>query len=183
MLPAICGAALAIACWLAITLTIRFQLKQHKKSVGDGLPDALELLAICVGAGLSLENAFQRVSAEMKLSRPALSGELALTWAEISISPDREQALANFAERVNLSAVRSVIGTLSQSMRFGTPLTQSLRTAANEMRNQQLIELEKKAARLPAVLTVPVMLFIMPSLFLIVGGPAAIKIVDLFSQN
>ncbi len=86
----------------------------------------------------------------------------------------------NFAERVNLPAIRPVIGTLSQSMRFGTPLTQSLRAAANEMRNLQLIELEKNAARLPAVLTIPVMLFIMPSLFLIIGGPAAIKLVDLF---
>jgi tight adherence protein C len=182
MLPALCGAAVAIACWLVSLVPIRFQLKQHRKSAGDGLPDALELLAICVGAGLSLESALQRVAAEMKLSRPALSGELELTWAEISISPDREQALANFAERVNLPAVRSVIGTLAQSMRFGTPLTQSLRSAANEMRNLQLIALEKRAARLPALLTIPVMLFIMPAIFLIVGGPAAIKLVDLFGQ-
>ena len=82
-----------------------------------------------------------------------------------------------------MTAVRTVIGTLSQSMRFGTPLAQSMRTAANDMRNLQLIELEEKAARLPALLTIPVLLFIMPSLFLIVGGPAALKLIDLFNQH
>ncbi len=183
MLPVLFGAAASIAGWLLPTVAIGFQLKQHRKSVGSGLPEALELLAICAGAGLSLENAFQRVAAEVKAARPALSDELALTWAEISISPSREQALANMAERVNLPAVRSVIGTLSQSLRFGTPLTQSLRVAANEMRNLQLIELEERATRLPALLTVPVMLFIMPSLFLIVGGPAAIKLLDMFHPH
>ncbi|MGO9545949.1 MAG: type II secretion system F family protein [Rhodomicrobium sp.] len=181
MLPAVLGAAAAITVWLLHISVIRIQLKQHRKSVGSGLPDALELLAVCVGAGLSLENALQRVSAETKISRPALSDELALTWADISISPNRDQALANMAERVNLPAVRSVIGTLSQSLRFGTPLAQSLRSAASEMRTQQLIGMEERANRLPAMLTIPVMLFIMPSMFLIIGGPAALKIMDLFA--
>ncbi len=84
------------------------------------------------------------------------------------------------AERVNLPSVKSVIGTLVQSLRFGTPLAQSLRNAANEMRNHQMIELEERANRLPAMLTVPVMLFIMPTMFLIVGGPAAIRLIDTF---
>ncbi len=105
------------------------------------MPNALELLAICVSVGLSLDAAFQRVAAEIKLSSPALADEFSLTWAEISISPSREQALANMAERVNLPAVKSVIGTLIQSLRFGTPLAQSLRNAASEMRNHQMIEL------------------------------------------
>jgi tight adherence protein C len=180
LLPLIAGAASAIAGWVLPIFGIAFQLRQHRKSVGTGLPDALELLAICVGAGLSLEAALQRVSSELKLTSPALSDELALTWAEISISPSRDKAIANLAERVNIPAVRSVIGTLSQSLRFGTPLARSLRTAASEMRNQQMIELEEKANRLPALMTVPVMLFIMPTIFLIVGGPAAIKLVDMF---
>jgi len=180
MLPILFGVAAAIAGWLLPVMTVDFKLRQHRKSVATALPNALELLAICVGVGLSLEAAFQRVAAEIRLSSPALADEFSLTWAEISISPSREQALANMAERVNLPSVKSVIGTLVQSLRFGTPLAQSLRNAANEMRNHQMIELEERANRLPAMLTVPVMLFIMPTMFLIVGGPAAIRLIDTF---
>ncbi len=180
MLPIVLGAAAAIGGWLLPIITVNFQLKQHRQSVATALPDALELLAICVSVGLSLDAAFQRVAVEIRLSSPALADEFSLTWAEISISPSREQALANMAERVNLPAVKSVIGTLIQSLRFGTPLAQSLRNAASEMRNHQMIELEERANRLPAMLTVPVMLFIMPTVFLIVGGPAAIRLMDMF---
>ncbi len=180
MLPILFGVAAAIAGWLLPVMTVDFKLRQHRKSVANALPNALELLAICVGVGLSLEAAFQRVAAEIRLSSPALADEFSLTWAEISISPSREQALANMAERVNLPSVKSVIGTLVQSLRFGTPLAQSLRNAGSEMRNHQMIELEERANRLPAMLTVPVMLFIMPTMFLIVGGPAAIRLIDTF---
>ncbi|MFY9639754.1 MAG: type II secretion system F family protein [Rhodomicrobium sp.] len=182
VLGLVLGAATSIAGYLLPIMAIDFQLKRHRKSVGSGLPNALELLAVCVGAGLSLESAFQRVATEIKMSSPALSDEFALTWAEISISPSREQALANFAERVNLPAVRSVISTLSQSLRFGTPLAQSLRNAASEMRNQQMIEMEERANGLPALLTIPVMLLIMPAMFMIVGGPAALKLMDMFAK-
>ncbi len=182
ILPVALGAGAAIAGYLLPIMTIGFQLKRHRKSVGSGLPNALELLAVCVGAGLSLESAFQRVAAEIKMSSPALSDEFALTWAEISISPSREQALANLAERVNLPAVRSVISTLSQSLRFGTPLAQSLRNAGSDMRNQQMIEMEERANGLPALLTIPVMLMIMPAMFLIVGGPAALRLMDMFAK-
>jgi tight adherence protein C len=180
ILPIVLGAAAAIAGWLLPVMAVTFKLKQHRKSVADSLPNALELLAICVSVGLSLEAAFQRVAVEIKLSSPALGEEFSLTWAEISISPSREQALANMAERVNLPSVKSVMGTLIQSLRFGTPLAQSLRNAAGEMRNHQMIEMEERANRLPAMLTVPVMLFIMPTMFLIVGGPAAIRLMEMF---
>ena len=182
ILAAVLGAAAAITGYLLPIMAIDLQLKRHRKSVGSGLPNALELLAVCVGAGLSLESAFQRVAAEIKMSSPALSDEFALTWAEISILPSREQALQNLAERVNLPAVRSVISTLSQSLRFGTPLAQSLRSAASEMRNQQMIQMEERANELPALLTIPVMLMIMPAMFLIVGGPAALRLMDMFGK-
>ncbi len=182
LLPLLIASVSGIAGWLLPVMLTRMKLKSHAQDVGAGLPDALELLAICVGAGLSLENALQRVSLEVKVAQPALADELALTWAEICILPNRDQALENLAKRVNLPAVRSVIGTLSQSLRFGTPLAQSLRTAANEMRNRELTQLEEKANRLPAMLTIPVMLFIMPTVFLIVGGPAALKLMDMFGQ-
>jgi tight adherence protein C len=178
--PILFGVAAAIAGWLVPVMTVDYKLRQHRKSVATALPNALELLAICVGVGLSLEAAFQRVAVEIRLSSPALADEFSLTWAEISISPSREQALSNMAERVNLPSVKSVIGTLVQSLRFGTPLAQSLRNAGSEMRNHQMIELEERANRLPAMLTVPVMLFIMPTMFLIVGGPAAIRLIDTF---
>jgi tight adherence protein C len=180
MMPLIFGAGTAIAGWLLPIMMVTYKLKQHRKSVATGLPNALELLAICVGVGLSLEAGFQRVAQEIGISSPALGDEFSLTWAEISISPSREQALSNLAERVNLPSVKSVIGTLIQSLRFGTPLAQSLRNAATEMRNHQMIEMEERANRLPAMLTVPVMLFIMPTMFLIVGGPAAIRLMDMF---
>lgn len=182
VLPIVLGAAAAISGYLLPVKVIDFQLKQHRASVGSGLPNALELLALCVGAGLSLEGAFQRVATEIKMSCPALADEFSLTWAEIRISPDRDQALANLAKRVNLPAVRSVMGTLSQSLRFGTPLAQSLRNAASDMRNQQMIEMEERANRLPALLTIPVMLLILPSIFLIVGGPAALKLTEMFGS-
>jgi tight adherence protein C len=156
ILPIVLGAAAAIGGWLLPVMAVTFKLKQH------------------------LEAAFQRVAVEIKLSSPALGEEFSLTWAEISISPSREQALANMAERVNLPSVKSVMGTLIQSLRFGTPLAQSLRNAAGEMRNHQMIEMEERANRLPAMLTVPVMLFIMPTMFLIVGGPAAIRLMEMF---
>jgi tight adherence protein C len=180
-LPLLRCIASAIAGWFIPLVAVRMALKTHSKAVGSGLPDALELLAICVDAGTSLESALKRVSHQLETSQPELAQELALTWAQISILPDKHQALINLADRVRLPSLRSVVGTLSQSIRFGTPLAQSLRTAASEMRNEQLITLEERANRLPALLTVPVMLMIMPTIFLIVGGPAVLKIMDIFS--
>ncbi len=179
-LPIVLAVIAATAGWLLPVMTIAYKLKQHRRSVASALPNALELLAICVGAGLSLEAALQRVAKEIRLSSEALGDEFSLTWAEISISPSREQALLNLAGRVGLPAVKSVIGTLIQSLRYGTPLAQSLRNAANDMRNRQMIEMEERATGLPAMLTVPMMLFIMPAVFLIVGGPAAVRLMEAF---
>ena len=158
-------------------------MERDRTAVAQGLPDAIELLAICADAGVSLESGLQRVSRELRETQPALASELALTWAEISIFPNRDQALLNLAERMELQSLRSVVGTLSQSMRFGTPLAQSLRGAAAEMRNDGLLRLEERANRLPVMLTFPVMLLIMPTIFLIVGGPAVIKILDTFKSG
>lgn len=180
--------ALLVACmgaavgWLAPMMIVRNGMKRHRKAIGKGLPDALELLAVCVEAGLSLENGLQRVASELKKSRPALAEELNMTWAEINILPSREQALLNLAERVDLPSVRSVVGTLCQTLKFGTPLARSLRVVAGDVRNDQLTAMEEKANRLPAMMTVPVMVFIMPTLFLIVGGPAALKLMDVFAK-
>jgi tight adherence protein C len=175
MLAAIMG----IVGWFLPMILVRRAIRNHSKAVAHGLPDALELLAVCIEAGLSLENGLQRVSGELKRSLPQLADELALTWAEINILPNRDQALLNFAERVDVPSVRSVVTTLSQTLRYGTPLARSLRVVAADVRSDQLTQMEEKANRLPALMTVPVMLFIMPTIFLIIGGPAALKLMDI----
>jgi tight adherence protein C len=182
-LPLLIATVAAAAGWFIPIFFVRFALKKYRKAVALGLPDAIELLAICADAGVSLESGLQRVSRELRDTQPALGGELALTWAQISIFPNREQALLNLADRMDLPSLRSVVSTLSQSMRFGTPLAQSLRTAAVEMRSERLLRLEERANRLPGMLTFPVMLLIMPTIFLIVGGPAVIKIMDTFKSG
>jgi tight adherence protein C len=171
----------AMIAWFMPVVIVTRALKKHRKSVGVALPDTLELMAICVESGISLENAIFRVSREIKDTQPALAEELALTWAEISILPSRDQALENFSERVDIPTVRTVVGTLAQSLRYGSPLAQSLRAAASEMRAEQVTLLEERANRLPALMTIPVMLLIMPTIFLIVGGPAVIRMLDIFS--
>ena len=182
-LPLLIATIAAAAGWFIPIIFVRVGVGRYRKEVALGLPDAIELLAICADAGISLESGLQRVSRELRLTQPALANELGLTWAQISIFPNRDQALLNLAERVNLPSLRSIVGTLSQSMRFGTPLAQSLRTAAIEMRNDRLMRLEERANRLPGLLTFPVMLLIMPTIFLIVGGPAVIKIMDTFKSG
>ena len=117
------------------------------------MPEALDLLVVCVDAGLSLEDGLSRVVSELRASRPALADELALTSADLRILPSRDQALAKMSERVDLASIRSVTTTLAQTLRYGTPLAQALRVIATEMRNDALIQMEQRANQLPALLT------------------------------
>ena len=182
LLPVAVAAMAAIAGWFVPLLLVNYGVNQRTKAVRSGLPDALELLVVCVEAGLSLEDGLDRVVTELARSQPALADELALTLADLKILPSRDQALANLALRVNIPTVRSIVSTLAQTLRYGTPLAQSLRVVAAEMRNDYLIELEEKANKLPAYLTLPVIVFLMPTIFLIVGGPAALKLLDAFHR-
>lgn len=174
--PAMAG----IIGWFVPLFLIDRSVKQRIKAVRSGLPDALELLVVCVEAGLSLEDGLDRVVTELSRSQPALADELGLTLADLRILPSRDQALTNLAERVDVPSVRSVVTTLAQTLRYGTPLVQSLRVVAAEMRNDYLVELEERANRLPAYMTLPVIVFLMPTIFLIVGGPAALRLLDVF---
>ncbi|MCK9915527.1 type II secretion system F family protein [Microbacteriaceae bacterium K1510] len=183
LLPLLIAAMVAIVSWFLPMLIISHRLKQRTKAVRSGLPDALELLVVCVEAGLSLEDGLARVVTELKRSQPALADELDLTLADLRILPSRDQALANLAERVDVPSVRSVVTTLVQTLRYGTPLVQALRVTASELRNDYLIELEERANRLPAYLTLPVIVFLMPTIFLIVGGPAALRLIDAFMHR
>lgn len=182
-IPLMLAAMIGIIAWFVPGLIISHRLKQRTKAVRAGLPDALELLVVCVEAGLSLEDGLDRVVTELKRSQPALADELNLTLADLKILPSRDQALANLAERVDVPSVRSVVTTLAQTLRYGTPLVQALRVTAAELRNDYLVELEERANRLPAYLTLPVILFLMPTIFLVVGGPAVLRLIDVFMHR
>jgi len=179
-LPVLAATPSAISGWILPIFVISHLEKKRINAIVSGLPNALDLLVVCVESGLSLEDGLERVARELRESQPALAEELALTWAEGSILPDRTQALVNLSDRIGNPRVRTVVGVMSQSLRFGTPLGQSLRAGASEMRNDQMTKLEERASRLPALMTIPVMLFIMPTIFLIVGGPAALRLMDQF---
>ncbi len=146
--------------------------------IRKSLPDALDLMVICAEAGLSLDATLQRVSEEMGDASPELAEEFGLTAAELSFLPDRTTALGNMKDRVDLPAMRGLVNSLIQSERYGTPLAQSLRVLAAESRNERVMKAEEKAARLPAMLTVPMIVFILPPLFIVLIGPAGLDIAD-----
>jgi tight adherence protein C len=176
--PVAIAALFAAIAYIVPTRIIKAGVKRHSLVVANGLPDAFDLLAICADAGLSIEGALHRVAQALEDYQPELAAELSLTWAQLAILPSREQALQNLAARINLPCLRSVVTTVGQSMRLGSPLSQALRNAASELRADSLVRLEERANRLPALLTIPMMALIMPAIFLVTGGPAAQKILD-----
>jgi len=151
---------------------------KRQAALTKGLPDALDLLVICAESGLALDVALERVASEIGNANPELGEELELTAIELGFLPERRQALTNLNRRTNLAAIRGVVNTLLQTEKYGTPLSQSLRVLANEFRDQRLLRAEEKAARLPATLTVPMIVFILPVLFIVLIGPAIISVMD-----
>ena len=153
---------------------------KRTKEIQKGLPDALDLLVICAEAGLTVDAAFNRVAKELGRAYPELGDEFALTAIELSFLTERRQAFENLAYRVDLDAVRGVVTTMIQTERYGTPLASALRVLSAEFRNERMMRAEEKAARLPAIMTVPLILFILPVLFVVILGPAACSISDGF---
>jgi tight adherence protein C len=151
-------------------------VQKRQAVLARAFPDALDLLVICVESGLSVEASFQRVTEEIVDSAPALAEEIALTSAELAFLGDRRQAYANLAERTGLPSFKSLATALIQSERYGTPVSVALRVLAQENREARMAVAEKKAASLPAKLTVPMIVFFLPVLFMIIIGPAAIQI-------
>jgi len=143
-----------------------------------GVPDALDLLVVCTEAGMGLENALEHVSHEIRHSNAAISVALIKLLDEMRVLPDRRDAFRNFAERSGVEGARRVATMLGQSMQYGTPLSQALRTVALDLRRERMIALEAKAARLPVLLVLPLILFIMPSLFIVLTGPAVLRLID-----
>ena len=153
------------------------------KKLTLALPDALDLLVICTEAGLSLDTAIKRVGQEMATASLEMSDELLLTAIELNFLPDRQRALQNLIKRTDMPKLRALVNSLVQSERFGTPLANALRVLSSEFREERMMKAEEKAAKLPAIMTVPMILFILPSLFLIIGGPVAIQVIDQLRTN
>ncbi len=174
----ICIAAAYAGMQLPLML-LKSKIQRRQLSIKRAFPDTLDLLLICVESGMSIEAAFKKVSDEVGSQSVALAEELTLTTAELSYLPDRRQAYENLAKRTDLDGVKSVCMALQQAERYGTPLATMLRVMAQENRDMRMSEAEKKAAGLPPKLTVPMILFFLPVLFVVILGPAAIKIMSL----
>jgi tight adherence protein C len=175
---------MAMACvagvlgWYLPVLALRWAARRRVAVVVAGLPDALELLVICAEGGLALGDGIDRIVTGLARSQPKLAEELALTAADLKLLPSQAQALARLAERIDSPIVQSVVTTLSQTIRFGTPFVQAMRRMASELRNDALIRMEERANQLPGLLTVPMIFLIIPPIFVVIGGPGALQVLD-----
>jgi tight adherence protein C len=174
-LPAISGVLLG---FYAPKIYLRNAAGKRTKQIQKALPDALDLMVICAEAGLSLDATLARVARELGNTWPELAEEIGITAAELTFLPERRMAFDNLLVRTDSDGIRGVVNTLQQTAKFGTPLAQSLRVLAAEMREARMTRAEEKAARLPAMLTVPMILFILPTLFIVLLGPAMINVMD-----
>jgi len=159
-------------------LFVSNMIQKRQQSIMRAFPDALDLMLICVESGMSIESSFTRVAAEIGPQSVELAEELGLTTAELSYLPERRQAFDNLAKRTGHSGVKAVAAALNQAEKYGTPLGQALRVTAQENREMRMQEAEKKAAALPAKLTVPMILFFLPCLFVVILGPAIMRIMN-----
>lgn len=167
--------ALAAGFFLPAVL-LKNQAQKRQEKITLAFPDALDLLVICTEAGLSIEAAFARVTEEIGDGAPVMAEEMGLTSAELAFLGDRRRAYVNLAERTGVPAARALATTLGQSEKYGTPVSQALRVLADENRADRMAKAEKKAGALPAQLTVPMILFFLPALFVAIIGPAIIQI-------
>jgi len=151
-------------------------ITKRSNAIRKGVPDALDLLVICAEAGLTVDAAFARVARELGAAYPELGEEFQLTSIELSFLTERRMAFENLAERVRLDALKGVVTTMIQTEKYGTPLASALRILSAEFRHERMMRAEEKAARLPAIMTIPLILFILPTLFVVILGPAACSI-------
>ena len=166
----------ALIGFYAPDMFVNNMIARRQQSIMRAFPDALDLMLICVESGMSIESAFTRVASEIGSQSAELAEELALTTAELSYLPDRRQAFDNLAKRCGHAGVRSVATALNQAEKYGTPLGAALRVTATENREMRMQEAERKAASLPAKLTVPMIIFFLPCLFVVIMGPAILTI-------
>ena len=176
-------AGLAILGYKAADLYVNNLVTKRTDLIRKGLPDALDLLVICAEAGLTVDTSFNRVAKELGRGYPELGDEFALTAIELGFLTERRMAFENLAYRVNLGSIKGVVTTMIQTEKYGTPLASALRVLSAEFRNDRMMRAEEKAARLPAIMTIPLILFILPTLFIVILGPAACSIGDAFSKK
>jgi tight adherence protein C len=174
------GAAVAAALFgfYLPDLFVSNRIQKRQQSIMRAFPDGLDLMLICVESGMSIESSFTRVASEIGQQSVELAEELGLTTAELSYLPERRQAFENLAKRTGHSGVKAVAAALNQAEKYGTPLGQALRVTAQENREMRMSEAEKKAAALPAKLTVPMILFFLPCLFVVILGPAVMRVMS-----
>jgi len=165
-----------LASYKAPDIYLSNKISKRAAAIRKGIPDALDLLVICAEAGLTVDAAFARVAKELGRAYPELGDEFQLTSIELSFLTERRQAFENLAWRVNLEALKGVVTTMVQTEKYGTPLASALRVLSAEFRHERMMKAEEKAARLPAIMTVPLILFILPTLFIVILGPAACSI-------
>lgn len=156
--------------------------ERHMKKIENQLPDALDMMVICAGAGLGLGTTIIRVAQELQLTHPAVAVELAQTANEMQMMTDGKMPLINFGERCGVDSAKRLATTLLQSAQYGTPLTEALRGLAGELRAEMITRFEARAARMPVLLTLPMIVFILPSVFLVIGGPAVIQVIHALSN-
>lgn len=161
-------------------ILVKNQISKRYKEMQKSLPDALDLLVICTEAGLNLDSGLDRVCREISNSAPELADEFGLTSIELGFLADRKEALMNLAARVDFQSMNTLVNTLLQTEKYGTPLAVALRVLSAEMRDERLMRAEEKAARLPAIMTVPMIVFILPALFIVLIGPAVLRAIDAF---
>ena len=164
--------------WRLPEIILSRMAARRRIRIEQGLPDALDLLVICAEAGLSLDQAIDEVAGDLSAASPVMAEELALTSAEMRVLADRGQALQNLVTRTGVKSLYGVVATLTQAIRFGTPLADSMRVIALELRNERLARIEERAARLPVLLAMPLMAFILPALLMVLGTPVMLRIVD-----
>jgi tight adherence protein C len=164
--------------WRFPDFVLRRLAARRRLRIEQGIPDALDLLVICAEAGLSLDQAIEQVAHDMRHANRPVADEFAETGVEMRVLSDRAQALENLVERTQLPSLRGITTTLVQAIRFGTPLAESMRILAAELRTERLARLEERAARLPVVLTIPMMMFILPCLLIVIGTPLLLRILD-----
>ncbi len=181
--PLIVLAVAAIAGMLLPDMIIKRIRRRYLRAVERGLPDALDLLIICAEAGLPLEAGLDRVAAEFRATNRPAATELLTTSSEMKILTDRRQALVNMGTRTRLDIMVRLGGTLAQTMQYGTPLTQALRVLSAEMRQMTLTAFEQRAARLPVLLTMPMIVFILPCIMLVIAGPAIVQVLTAFHHR
>jgi tight adherence protein C len=162
---------------------IAFFRRPFLAALRRGVPDSLDLLVVCSEAGMGLETALEQVSGEMRHSNPAMSLALSKLLDDMRVLPDRREAFRNFADDTGVQGARRVATVLSQAIRYGTPLGQALRAVAQDLRRERMIALEAKASKLPVLLTLPLILFIMPALFIVLAGPAFLRLGAIFGAG